>query len=86
VILSAKKVDGVYDSDPNINPEAKKIDQLSYIDVLNQGLKVMDSTAISLCMDNKIPVLVFGLEKPVKIVKVLCGDNSGTSVKEESEQ
>ena len=59
---------------------------MSYIDVLNQGLKVMDSTAISLCMDNKIPVLVFGLEKPENIVKVLCGDNIGTIVKEESEQ
>ncbi|NTW71700.1 MAG: UMP kinase [Eubacteriaceae bacterium] len=81
VILSAKKVDGVYDSDPNINPNAKKIDRLSYIDVLNQGLKVMDSTAISLCMDNNIPVLVFGLDDPENIVRVLCGENIGTVVK-----
>ncbi|MFZ7132090.1 MAG: UMP kinase [Eubacteriales bacterium] len=83
VILSAKKVDAVYDSDPNINPSAKKIDQLSYIDVLNKGLKVMDSTAISLCMDNRIPVLVFGLKEPENIVKVLCGENIGTIVKED---
>lgn len=83
VILSAKKVDGVYDSDPKINPDAKKFDVLSYIDVLNKGLKVMDSTAISLCMDNNIPVLVFGLEEPENIVKVLCGERIGTIVKEE---
>lgn len=84
VILSAKKVDGVYDSDPKLNPNAKKIDVLSYIDVLNRGLKVMDSTAISLCMDNNIPVLVFGLEQPENIVKVLCGENIGTIVKEDA--
>lgn len=84
VILSAKKVDGVYDSDPKLNPDAKKFDVLSYIDVLNRGLKVMDSTAISLCMDNNIPVLVFGLEEPENIVKVLCGENIGTIVKEET--
>lgn len=83
VILSAKKVDAVYDSDPNLNKNAKKIDKLTYIDVLNKGLKVMDSTAISLCMDNKIPVLVFGLNNPDNIVKVLCGENIGTIVKEE---
>lgn len=84
VIMSAKKVDGVYDSDPKLNPNAKKFDVLSYIDVLNKGLKVMDSTAISLCMDNKIPVLVFGLEQPENIVKVLCGEAIGTVVKEEN--
>ncbi|MBF7095814.1 UMP kinase [Alkalibacter mobilis] len=84
VILSAKKVDGVYDSDPKVNPEAKRFDVLSYIDVLNKGLKVMDSTAISLCMDNNIPVLVFGLEQPENIVKVLCGENIGTIVKEDT--
>ncbi|SHE27705.1 UMP kinase [Alkalibacter saccharofermentans] len=82
VIMSAKKVDAVYDSDPKLNPNAKKIDRLSYIDVLNKGLKVMDSTAISLCMDNNIPVLVFGLEQPENIVKVLCGENIGTIVEE----
>jgi uridylate kinase len=83
VILSAKKVDGVYDSDPKLNPNAKRFDVLTYIEVLNKGLKVMDSTAISLCMDNNIPVLVFGLEQPENIVKVLCGENIGTIVKED---
>lgn len=61
VILLAKKVDGVYDSDPNINPNAKKFDKLSFMDVINKGLGVMDSTAASLCKDNNIPIIVFGL-------------------------
>jgi uridylate kinase len=80
VILLAKKVDGVYDSDPVINPEAKKFDFLKYIDVLNRGLGVMDSTATSLCMDNDIPLIVFGLDKPENIVKVILGENIGTRV------
>lgn len=80
VILLAKNVDGVYDSDPAINPNAKKFDKLTYIDVLNKGLGVMDSTATSLCMDNKIPIIVFGLDKPENIVRVVCGENIGTSV------
>jgi uridylate kinase len=80
VILLAKKVDGVYDSDPETNPHAKKFDRLSYIDVLNMGLGVMDSTATSLCMDNKIPIVVFGLDKPENIVKVVLGEDIGTSV------
>ena len=80
VILLAKKVDGVYDSDPNINPDAKKFDTLSYIDVLNKGLGVMDSTATSLCMDNKIPIRVFGLDDPNNILKALAGENIGTIV------
>ena len=63
-ILMAKKVDGVYDDDPKTNPNAKKFDTLRYIDVLNQGLKVMDSTAISLCMDNNIPLIVFDMMTP----------------------
>lgn len=84
VILSAKKVDAVYDSDPNLNPNAKKFTKLSYIDVLNKGLKIMDSTAISLCMDNSIRISVFGLHDPNNIVKVLCGENIGTIVEEDS--
>ena len=80
VILLAKKVDGVYDSDPVENPNAKKFDKLSYIDVLNKGLGVMDSTATSLCMDNKIPIIVFGLDKPENILKVLAGEEIGTSI------
>jgi uridylate kinase len=80
IILLAKKVDGVYDSDPNINPNAKKFDKLTYIDVLNRGLGVMDSTATSLCMDNNIPILVFGLDNPVNIVHAVKGDKIGTMV------
>ena len=83
IILLAKKVDGVYDSDPNINPNAKMFTELTYIDVLNRGLGVMDSTATSLCMDNKIPIRVFGLDDAENIIKVVCGEQIGTIVKEE---
>ncbi|MBR2499486.1 MAG: UMP kinase [Clostridia bacterium] len=79
-ILLAKNVDGVYDSDPNINPDAKRFDSLTYIEVLKRGLKVMDSTATSLCMDNDIPILVFGLDQPENILKVLEGEKIGTVV------
>lgn len=81
VILLAKKVDGVYDCDPNTNPDAKKFDYLTYFDVLSKGLGVMDSTAASLCMDNKIPIIVFGLDKPENIIKVITGEEIGTSIK-----
>ncbi|ACD24297.1 UMP kinase [Clostridium botulinum] len=80
VILLAKKVDGVYDKDPMKFPEAKKYDTLSYIDVLDQGLQVMDSTATSLCMDNNIPILVFGLDEPGNIKRAITGENIGTLV------
>ena len=79
-IFLAKKVDAVYDSDPAKNPNAKRFDSLSYIDVLNKGLGVMDSTATSLCMDNNIPILVFGLEDPQNIIRVLEGEKIGTIV------
>lgn len=80
VILLAKKVDAVYDSDPNINPDAVKFDTLTYIDVLNRGLGVMDSTATSLCMDNKIPIHVFGLDDPDNIIRAAKGEKIGTIV------
>lgn len=80
VILLAKNVDGVYDSDPNKNPDAKKFDKLSFIEVLNRGLGVMDSTATSLCMDNNIPLLVFGLDNPENITRAVTGENIGTVV------
>ena len=80
VILLAKKVDGVYDSDPHINPDAKKFHSLSFIDVLNKGLGVMDSTATSLCMDNDIPILVFGLDDPENIKRAIMGEDIGTVV------
>ena len=81
VILKATKVDGVYDSDPMKNPAARKFSEISYIDVLNKGLKVMDSTAISLCMDNKLPIIVFNLMKRNNIKKTLEGKKIGTIVK-----
>lgn len=82
VILMAKKVDGVYDSDPVKNPDAKKYDFLEYIDVLNKGLGVMDSTAASLCMDNKIPIIVFNLMEDGNILRAVMGENIGTYVGE----
>ncbi len=80
MILLAKKVDGVYCSDPNINPDAKKYDRLTYIDVLNQGLGVMDATAVTLCMENHIPIQVFALKDTENIVKVILGENIGTRI------
>ena len=81
VILLAKKVDGVYDSDPHVNAGAIKFDSLKYLDVLNKGLGVMDSTATSLCMDNNIPILVFGLDKPENITRAVRGEQIGTIVR-----
>lgn len=81
VIFKATNVDGVYDSDPKLNPDAKKYDTLSHIDVLQQGLHVMDSTAASLCMDNKIEILVFNLDNPDNIVSAVLGETIGTIVK-----
>lgn len=80
VILLAKKVDGVYDSDPNINPNATKFKKLSYMEVLNRKLGVMDSTATSLCMDNNIPLVVFGLDDPENIKRAVVGEDIGTYV------
>ncbi len=81
VILLAKKVDGVYDSDPNQNSSAIKFDSIKYLDVINKGLGVMDSTATSLCMDNEIPILVFGLDEPENITKAIRGEAIGTIVR-----
>lgn len=80
VILMAKKVDGVYDMDPNEHPEAKMYQEISFREVLNQGLKVMDATAASLCMENDINLLVFNLTQPGNIMKAICGENIGTVV------
>jgi uridylate kinase len=79
VILKGTRVEGVYDSDPEINPKAEMFHSLPYIEVLNRGLKVMDSTAISLCMDNRLPIVVFNF-KSGNIVKVLSGEEVGTLV------
>ncbi len=81
VIFKATNVDGVYDCDPKTNPNAKKYDTLSHIDVLQQGLHVMDSTAASLCMDNGIEILVFNLDNPDNIVSAMQGETIGTVVK-----
>ncbi len=81
VIFKATNVDGVYDCDPKTNPDAKKYDTLSHIDVLQQGLHVMDSTAASLCMDNGIEILVFNLDNPDNIVAAMKGETIGTVVK-----
>lgn len=84
VILLAKKgVDGVYDSDPKIDSNAKKFDTLNYIDILNLGLGIMDSTATSLCMDNNIPLIVFGIDDTNNIVDVVIGERIGTHIKED---
>jgi len=80
IIMKATKVDGIYDKDPMKNPDAKKYDRISYIDVLNQGLQVMDSTAISLCMDNKLPIMTFDLMKSGNILKAVMGEQIGTIV------
>lgn len=81
IIFKATNVDGVYDSDPKLNPDAHKFDTISFMDVLNKGLHVMDSTAASLCMDNDLPILVFNLNDPDNIVRAVAGDKSGTIVK-----
>ena len=80
-ILMAKSVDGVYDSDPVINPDAVKYKELTYIDVLNRSLGVMDSTAVSLCMDNDIPLIVFGIDKEGNIKRAILGEEIGTYVR-----
>lgn len=79
-ILLAKKVDGVYDKDPNKYNDAKKINELTYIEVLEKGLQVMDSTATSLCMDNDIPIIVFAMDAPNNIKKAVMGEKIGTIV------
>ncbi|MBO5726012.1 MAG: UMP kinase, partial [Clostridia bacterium] len=80
IIFKATNVDGVYDSDPKLNPDAVKFDRLTHMDVLNKELHVMDSTAASLCMDNKIKILVFNLDDPHNIVKAIKGETIGTIV------
>jgi len=80
VILMAKNVDAVYDSDPKTNPEAQKLTELKYIDVLKNGLGVMDSTAASLCMDNRIPIIVFGIKEKGNVLKAVMGERISTIV------
>ncbi len=81
IILLAKTVDGVYDDDPKINSNAKKYEEVSYMEVLEKDLKVMDSTAIAMCRDNHMPLLVFGIDDPENIVRAVKGEKIGTIVK-----
>jgi uridylate kinase len=80
VILKATKVDGVYDADPLVNPNAKRYERLTYADVLRDRLKVLDATAVSLCMENDLPIVVFDLNQPDNITKVALGDPVGTLI------
>lgn len=80
VIMKATKVDGIYDKDPAKHADAVKYDKISYIEVLSKGLQVMDSTAISMCMDNKLPIITFNLNKPGNIMKAVMGEKIGTLV------
>jgi len=85
VLLKATKVDGIYDADPVVDARAKKMDKVTYLEVLKQKLKVMDSTAISLAMDNGLPIIVFNLRVKGNLRRVVCGEDVGTRIKEASE-
>jgi uridylate kinase len=80
IILKATKVDGIYDSDPRKNPNASRYETITYTEALTKRLKVMDSTAFSLCMDNRVPIVVFDMNDPQNITKVVCGEKVGTLV------
>jgi uridylate kinase len=80
VILKGTKVDGVYTADPMLDRAAKRYDSISYLEVLERGLKVMDATAISLCMDNKLPIIVFNLRQGGNLRRVIMGEPVGTTV------
>lgn len=80
VLIKGTKVDGVYDSDPEKNKDAKQIANLSYMDILEKNLRVMDSTAISLCMENKLPIKVYNMKTPGNLLKLLSGENIGSTV------
>jgi len=81
-VLKATKVDGIYDADPLKHPKAKKFDHLTYFEVLQKGLKVMDTTAISLCMDNHLPIIVYDLKRKGNLRRIVQGESIGTLVKE----
>lgn len=81
VILLAKTTDGVYSADPKLDPDAVLYKEITYLDILNKDLKVMDSTATSLCRDNKIPLIVFGIDTPGNMLKIIQGEKIGTIVK-----
>ena len=76
----AKNVDGVYDSDPKVNKNAKKLDELSYMEVLNKNIAVMDFTSVTMCMENKVPIVAFGLAEKDSIVRAASGERIGTII------
>ena len=80
VLLMAKNIDGIYDSDPKVNPNARRYETLSYVDVISKGLKAMDSTAATMCMDNGMPVLCFALDEKDSIIRAVCGEKMGTLI------
>ena len=80
VILKATRVDGIYDADPEKVPGAKLFERITYLDVIQRGLAVMDSTAISLCMDNSMPIIIFDLNRPGNIKRVVMGEKVGSTV------
>jgi uridylate kinase len=82
IILKGTKVDGIYDADPTQEPNARRFERLTYLEVLQKGLKVMDTTAISLCMDNKVPIIVYDLKKRGNLRRIVLGERVGTIVKE----
>jgi uridylate kinase len=81
IILKGTKVDGIYDSDPAVNKDAKRIDNISHIQVLEKGLRVMDTTAISLCMENRLPIIVFNIRQPGNLKRVVLGEKIGSEVR-----
>ena len=83
VLMMAKNIDGIYDSDPKLNPNAKKFSHINYIDVIKSGIKAMDATAATMCMENDIPVLAFGLDEKDSLIKAVCGEKIGTVIDNE---
>jgi len=81
VILKGTRVDGVYDADPEKNPNAKKFETISFQDCISKNLKVMDMTAFTLCMENKLPIIVFDMNQPGNLMKIVQGESVGTLVK-----
>ncbi len=80
VLMMAKNIDGIYDSDPKLNPSAKKYEHINYIDIIKNGIKAMDATAATMCMENDIPVLAFGLDEKDSLIKAVCGEKLGTVI------
>ena len=80
ILLMAKNVDGIYDSDPKTNPDAKKYENMTYSDIINRRLKVIDFTAATMCMENNVPTLAFGLDEENSIVRAVCGETLGTVI------